>query len=96
MIPAWMLRIGRPLSLQEADLTKIAVTARKGDIAMFSRKAARGEIPDDAVGPLALVFAATRKAQVLIGPGHSPLDAFMAALPPQYVRNWMREQGAKA
>lgn len=77
-------------------MTKLAVTARKGDIAMFSRKAARGEIPDDAVGPLALVFAATRKAQVLIGPGHSPLDAFMAALPPQYVCNWLRERGAKA
>lgn len=77
-------------------MTKLVVTARKGDIAMFSRKAARGEIPDDAVGPLALVFAATRKAQVLIGPGHSPLDAFMAALPPQYVRNWLRGRGAKA
>jgi hypothetical protein len=74
----------------------ISVSARKGDIAMFSRKAARGEIPSNAVGPLALVFAATRKAQTLIGPGHSPLDAFMAALPEQYVRNWLRTRGAKA
>ncbi len=72
-------------------MTKLAVSARKGDIAMFSRKAARGEIPDEAVAPLALVFAATRKAQVLIGPGHAPLDALMAALPPTYVSNWMRE-----
>lgn len=77
-------------------MTKLAVTARKGDIAMFSRKAARGEITEDAVGPLALVFAATRKAQGLIGPGHSPLDAFIDALPQQYVRNWLRKHGAKA
>lgn len=76
-------------------MTKLAVTARKGDIAMFSRKAARGEIPDEAVAPLALVFAATRKAQILIGPGHSPLDAFMAALPQEYVRNWLRTRGTK-
>ncbi len=91
-----MLRIGLPPQLKEADLTKLAVTARKGDIAMFSRKAARGEIPEDAVGPLALVFAATRKAQTLIGPGHTPLDAFMAALPQEYVRNWLRTRGARA
>lgn len=77
-------------------MTKLAVTARKGDIAMFSRKASCGEIPNEAVAPLALVFAATRKAQTLIGPGHSPLDAFMAALPQEYVRNWLRTRGAKA
>lgn len=76
-------------------MTKLTVTARKNDIAMFSRKAARGEIPDEAVGPLALVFAATRKAQVLIGPGHTPLDAFMAALPQGYVANWLREHSAR-
>ncbi len=76
-------------------MTKLAVTARKGDIALFSRKAARGEIPQEAVAPLALVFAATRKAQVLIGPGHAPLDAFMAALPPAYVSNWMCEHSRK-
>lgn len=77
-------------------MSGVSVSARKGDIAMFSRKAARGEIPDEAVAPLALVFAATRKAQTLIGPGHSPLDAFMAALPQEYVRNWLRTRGAKA
>lgn len=77
-------------------MTKLAVSARKGDIERFSRKAARGEIPAEAVAPLALVFAAARKAQVLIGPGHAPLDAFMEALPRQYVRNWLRENGAKS
>ena len=77
-------------------MNKLAVTARKGDIAMFARKAARGEIPDKAVGQLALVFAAIRKAQIAAGPGHFPLDAMMAALPEHYVRNWLRKRGARA
>jgi hypothetical protein len=77
-------------------LDTLAVAARKGDIALFSRKAARGEIPENAIIPLALVFAATRKAQIWIGPGHSPLDAFMSALPQEYVRNWLRKRGANA
>jgi len=77
-------------------MSKLTVSARKCDIARFSQKAARGEIPHEAVAALALVFAATRKAQVLIGPGHAPLDAFMAALPPQYVSNWRRTRSNEA
>lgn len=76
-------------------MPKLAVSPRKTDIAMFARRAARGEIPENAVAPLALVFAATRKAQVEMGPGHAPLDAFVEALPSKYVTNWLRKRGAK-
>ena len=69
----------------------VAVAARKSDIARFEGKARRGEIPAHAVGPLAVVFAAMRKAQVAIGPGHSPMDAMFEAMPEEYRRNWLKK-----
>lgn len=76
--------------------SSFAVAPNDEDVAKFERLAARGEIDQDAAKPLALVFAATRKAQSAIGRGHLPLDAFMAALPQQYVRNWLSKQGVRA
>ena len=76
-------------------MPKLTVSPRKTDIELFARKAERGEIPREAVAPLALVFAATRKAQIEVGPGHAPLDAFVEALPSKYVTNWLRKRGAK-
>lgn len=73
-------------------MPNISVAPRKADIARFAAKAARSEIPDQAVKPLALVYAAFRKAQIAIGPGHSPLDAVFDALPPQYADNWLRKK----
>lgn len=72
-----------------------AVAASDEDIAMFERLASRFEIGIDFVPVLATVFAAMRKAQTHIGPGHFPIDAMMAALPEQYVRNWVREQKSR-
>jgi hypothetical protein len=73
----------------------LSVTARVRDIALFERLVARGEIPGKAVRPLALVFAAMRKAQIEIGPGHFPLDTVVRALPESYTRNWLSEQTAR-
>jgi len=68
------------------------VYARNEDIALFSAKARSGEIGDDAVVPLAVVFAACRKAQIAIGPGHFPLDALLDALPAAYVENCLKKR----
>ena len=66
--------------------------ARKVDIDRFRAKARRREIPENAIVPLAVVFAACRKAQIEAGPGYYPLDAILDALPPTYVENWLKKR----
>lgn len=66
--------------------------ARNCDIDRFRTKARRREIPENAVIPLAVVFAACRKAQIEAGPGHYPLDAILDALPADYVENWLKQR----
>lgn len=68
------------------------VYARKEDIDRFSAKARCGEIGNDAVVPLAIVFAACRKAQIAIGPGYFPLDTLLDALPAAYVENCLKKR----
>lgn len=81
-----------PVSAQpQTQVTKPrTVRARKADVARFAAKAKRGEIPEDAVWPLANCFAACRVAQIAMGPGHSPLHAMLAAVPEQYADNFRR------
>ncbi|WP_374577383.1 hypothetical protein [Phenylobacterium sp.] len=71
---------------------KLIVSAKRADRERFQRLADQGEIPTRAVVPLATVFAAARRAQVEIGPGHLPLDAIFAAFPEDYRRNWLAKQ----
>ncbi len=66
--------------------------ARNADVNRFAAKARRGEIPASAIVPLAVVAAASRKAQIAIGPGHYPLDAILDSFPPAYVENCLRER----
>ena len=70
--------------------------ARNADLSRFQAKARRGEIPDRAVTPLAVVFAASRNAQIAIGPGYHALDAILEAFPPIYVENWMNQKRRRA
>lgn len=72
-------------------MTRIAY-ARDADIARFRAKARLGEIQENAVEPLAVVFAACRKAQVAIGPGHLPLNVILDSLPAPYVANCLRKR----
>jgi len=71
---------------------KLLISAKLTDRQRFQRLADQGEIPTKAVIPLATVFAAARRAQVEIGPGHLPLDAIFAAFPEDYRRNWLAKQ----
>lgn len=66
--------------------------ARNADLDRFRSKARKGEIPERAIVPLAVIYAASRKAQVEIGPGHHPLDAILEAFPPKYVENWFKDR----
>lgn len=71
---------------------KLLISAKLTDRQRFQRLADQGEIPTKAILPLATAFAAARRAQVEIGPGHLPLDAIFAAFPEDYRRNWLAKQ----
>jgi hypothetical protein len=79
-----------------ADVKRYSVSPTRQDIARFQAKAMRGELPEHAVRPLAAVYAAAKRAQTMIGPGHLPLDAIFDAFPDAYCENWAKAQLAKA
>lgn len=73
-------------------MSKNAVSPRKVDIERFAKMAKNGVVSEAAVPHLATVYAAMRKAQIAIGPGHSPLDAVFEALPEDYRTNWLAKR----
>ena len=68
------------------------VRARNKDVERYAQLARKGEIPEDAVGPLATVFAAGRKAQITLGPGYKPLHAILDTFPKAYVDQCLGER----
>lgn len=74
------------------DAAKYTVRPWKADVAHYRAKADKGLIPQSDVIPLAAVRAAMRKAQTLIGPGHTPLDAVFEAVPELYGANWLAKR----
>lgn len=87
--------MNRKVGSWSLDVKDYVVRPSRNDIAKFQAQADRGDFPSHAVRPLAAVYAAARRAQSHIGPGHKPLDALLDALPEAYVINWLNKRFGK-
>jgi hypothetical protein len=67
-----------------------SIRATVQDLNKFKAMARRGEIPEEAVAAYSLLFAASRNVQIVMGPGHAPMDAIFISVPEQYGRNWLK------
>jgi hypothetical protein len=86
------LVVEQPARKGHMPKTNRSAYARNADVEHFRRKARSGIISEKAVLPLAIVFAASRNAQIAIGPGHSALDAIFESMHPAYSANWLKSK----